>query len=156
MKHIEVGDIVKYGTYNGATRLVKVTGIEKAGKNGKDVFDGILIKKGGDNSDSSPIGQSVWGYIAQVTQVMKGTGKTIGNFKGDADKKWQAISDAFTRKYKVGDIVFSPLYRHCKIIKMNAKTVGVIQVDEHGNQVVYKNSIFKPKPLVVEKYLFTV
>lgn len=157
MKQIEVGDIVKCTTYGGATRLVKVTGLEKAGKNGKDVFDGILIKKGGDYPDASPIGQSVWGYISQITQVMKGTGKNIGNFKGDAEKARQTKVEAFSRKYKVGDIVFSPIYRECKIVKMNDKTVLVLQVDEHGHPLTNVGYIkAKQKPMVVQKYLFTV
>ena len=80
----------------------------------------------------------------------------IGLFKGDAEKGRQAKIEAFSRKYKKGDIVFSPIYRECRIVKMNAKTVAVVQVDAQGNPIVYKNSIFKPKPLVVEKYLFTV
>jgi hypothetical protein len=80
--------------------------------------------------------------------------------KGDAELGRQRTADAFTKKYKVGDIAFSPIYRHCKILKMNKNTVSCIQVDELGHPIVYKTSAFKSnqnqKPMVVEKYLFTV
>jgi hypothetical protein len=80
--------------------------------------------------------------------------------KGDAELGRQRTTDAFSKKYKVGDIAFSPIYRHCKILKMNKNTVSCIQVDENGKPVEYKTSVFKSnqkqKPMVVEKYLFTV
>lgn len=80
--------------------------------------------------------------------------------KGDAELGRQRLIETFTNKYKVGDVVFSPIYRWCKIIKMNAKTVAVIQLDEQGKPIVYTTSLFKninhKKPLIVEKYLFTV
>ena len=82
--------------------------------------------------------------------------------KGDAEKKTQLKVDAFTRKYKVGDIAFSPIYRHCKILKINKKTVAVMQVDEKGNETEISKSIREKvrgkiaKPLLVEKYLFDV
>lgn len=80
--------------------------------------------------------------------------------KGDAEKGRQMRVDAFSKKYKAGDIAFSPIYRHCKILKMNKNTVSCIQVDEQGKPIEYKTSIFKSnqkqKPMLVEKYLFTV
>jgi hypothetical protein len=80
--------------------------------------------------------------------------------KGDAERGRQMRAEAFTKKYKVGDIVFSPIYRHCKILKMNAKTVSVIQVDEKGKPLEWKTSMpggsRQSRPMLVEKYLFTV
>lgn len=80
--------------------------------------------------------------------------------KGDAARRDQARADSFTAKYKVGDIAYSPVYRHCKIIKMNKKTVECIQVDEKGTSIEFKTSVFKnnmiAKPILIEKYLFTV
>lgn len=92
-------------------------------------------------------------------RIKKNRYKNIGSFKGDAEKARQAKIEAFTRKYKVGDIIFSPIYRHCKILKMNDKTVAVMQVDEHGHQTEMSKQIrggAGVRPLLVEKYLFTV
>jgi hypothetical protein len=78
--------------------------------------------------------------------------------KGDAARAWQRKADAITAKYKVGDLIFSPIYGNCRIVKMNQKTLGVLQVDEQGNPRGVKGSIFRTSkhPLIVEKYLFTV
>jgi archaeosine-15-forming tRNA-guanine transglycosylase len=61
-----VGDVIKYITYDDTYRVVKVTGIEPEGKNGKDVFDGIVL----DTNGNTPPGNEVWGYHYQVVGVL--------------------------------------------------------------------------------------
>ena len=63
----EIGDVIEYITYDDTYRIVRVTGIEKNAKNGKDVFDGTILKTNG----NSCVGTGVWGYFNQVKRVVK-------------------------------------------------------------------------------------
>ena len=58
----EVGDIVRYETYTGELRTVKVTGKHAEIKNGKSGFDGHIH---GAEFDK------IWGYDAQIIRVFK-------------------------------------------------------------------------------------
>jgi len=75
--------------------------------------------------------------------------------KGDAARKKREIAEEFTRRYKVGDIAFCPIYGHMKILKMNPKTVVVLQVDENGKPNTNNPDRIRNQ-LLVEKHLFTL
>jgi hypothetical protein len=62
---IAVGQIVAYKTYDDTLRSVRITDIQEKGKNGKDTFDGILLRT---NGNSIP-GFEVWGYVNQIVQT---------------------------------------------------------------------------------------
>jgi hypothetical protein len=73
--------------------------------------------------------------------------------KGDAEKRRERIAEAFTKKYKVGDIAFCPLYGKMELIKINDKTAVGIQINERGNPILYGGKV---SPITVQKYLFSV
>lgn len=58
----KIGDVVWYRTFGGELRQVKVTGIDREGKNGRLVFDGQLM---GDGNH----GKMVWGYFGQIGRI---------------------------------------------------------------------------------------
>jgi len=62
-KTYEVGDIVRYETFTGDLRTVKVTAKVENIKNGKNGFDGYI--HGYDPEDT------VWGYDHQIIRVFK-------------------------------------------------------------------------------------
>ena len=74
--------------------------------------------------------------------------------KGDAEKVRNAKIQAFTEKYKEGDVVFSPLYQRCRILKMNKKTISCVQVDEKGKELMHRGR--EQTPMLVDKHLFNV
>ena len=59
-KHYNVGDIVRYETFTGDLRTVKVTAKVENIKNGKNGFDGYIH---GNEEDT------VWGYDHQIIRV---------------------------------------------------------------------------------------
>ena len=61
-KNYEVGDIVRYRTFTGDLRTVKVTDKLDDVKNGRPGFDGHI--RG--NED-----ETVWGYDSQIIRVFK-------------------------------------------------------------------------------------
>ena len=61
-KSYNVGDTVRYETFTGELRTVRVTGKIENIKNGKDGFDGYIH---GYKEDT------VWGYDHQIIRVFK-------------------------------------------------------------------------------------
>ena len=61
-KSYDVGDTVRYETFTGELRTVRVTGKIENIKNGKDGFDGYIH---GNKNDT------VWGYDNQIIRGFK-------------------------------------------------------------------------------------
>ena len=59
-KNYEVGDVVRYETFTGELRTIKVTAKLKDVKNGRPGFDGFIR---GNEEDT------VWGYDSQIIRV---------------------------------------------------------------------------------------
>jgi len=63
MKHYEIGQVVKYKTFGGEVRKVKVTLRESNIKNGRAGFDGVDLRSR----------RTVWGYDEQIIGYKKET-----------------------------------------------------------------------------------
>ena len=63
----KIGDIVKYRTFMGDYRYVRVTDKEDNIKNGKPGFDGVV----------SGTQETVWGYDYQIVKVFKTNTQTV-------------------------------------------------------------------------------
>jgi hypothetical protein len=59
-KSYKVGDTVRYETFTGELRTVRVTGKHDEIKNGRPGFDGV---------DGNGKGVNVWGYNSQILRV---------------------------------------------------------------------------------------
>jgi len=59
-KSYNVGDLVRYETFTGELRTVKVTAKLSDIKNGRPGFDGFIHKNEG---------ETVWGYDSQIIRV---------------------------------------------------------------------------------------
>jgi hypothetical protein len=71
--------------------------------------------------------------------------------KGDAARNHQRRRDEFTKKYKVGDIAFSPIYGIVKIIKMNKITATCHQVNKDGTS---RSLLGKDRMINIDKGYF--
>jgi exosome complex RNA-binding protein Csl4 len=61
----KVGDIVTYRTIGGEYRRVEIEIIGDETKNGRPVFDAILLDA---TNDGSLPGDLVWGYVADIVR----------------------------------------------------------------------------------------
>ena len=76
-KNYDVGDIVRYRTFTGDLRTVKVTDKLDDIKNGRPGFDGLEVSSNRSKDRSSLFQQivsadtRVWGYDSQIIRVFK-------------------------------------------------------------------------------------
>ena len=79
-KSYKEGDTVRYETFTGELRTVRVTAKVSEIKNGKDGFDGVEVSSSRhlrDLPDVAPVSQ-VWGYDHQIIRVYC---KELGRWK---------------------------------------------------------------------------
>jgi len=72
--------------------------------------------------------------------------------KGDADRNRQRRRDAFTQKYKNGDIAFSPIYKLVRIMKINKTTATCHQINKDGTS---RSLLGKDRMINIDKSYFT-
>jgi hypothetical protein len=76
-KSYKEGDTVRYETFTGELRTVRVTAKVPEIKNGKDGFDGVIIEKSRSYIQSTSK-EEVWGYDNQIIRVYC---KELGRWK---------------------------------------------------------------------------